>query len=1501
MQQQTINGFQLSPQQRRLWLLQQSSPIYCVQYAIALTGCLNAENLKMALQQAINRQDILRTTFHRLPGMELPIQVVAESGQLDWRVVDLSRILGEKQTATVKELFSPDTGLLSTSDQILQLCATLLILGSDKYILFVYLPSLCVDSHSAKNLIQEISCCYAACLTGNELVDKPMPYIQFSEWQNELLEDETAQQGREYWNRQSPLTSLTLKLAFEKDILEEKQFQTKRLTFEINPELVARLEPVAKNFNSSVEILLLSCWQVLLWRLTGQENIVIGSDFDPRDYYEELEGALGLFTKRLPIHCRLDNDLSFDEVLRQVDTAVRDAQEWQEFFELPRRENGTDSNGLVFFAVGFGFEERPVDYYNAGVSFSLYDRYACTEHFKIDLCCVKIDYSLITEFYYDARLFPEEEIGRLAGQFHKLLESAINNPQAYISDLAVLNDTERVRLLIDFNQTAVDYPNHFCLHQLFEDQVEKTPDNLAVAFREQELSYRELNSRANQLAHLLCDAGVRRETLVGVCLERSIEMVIGLIAILKTGSAYVPLDPSYPRERLAFMLADTKVPLLLTKQRFIDILPTSTAQVICLDSDWEMAAEKCEFNINTEVTTDNLAYVIYTSGSTGKPKGVMISHQAICNRMLWAQDVYQLGETDRVLQSAAFNFDFSVWEIFAPLLVGAGLILALPEGSGDNRYLVDLIAQRQVSIVHFVPSMLRMFLEQPELEKCNSLRYVFSGGEPLSLELQERFFNHLSAKLYNQYGPTEAAVDVTFWACRRDTNRRNVPIGQPIANTQIYLLDNHLEPVPVGAPGELYISGTGLARGYFNRPDLTADSFIANPFGEQAGARMYRSGDFARYLPDGNIEYLGRVDHQVKVRGYRIELGEIEELLRSHLSVADVVVMAREDEPAEKRLVAYIVVKSGNKPTVTDLRNYLKDKLPDYMVPSAFVILNVLPLLPSGKVDRSMLPAPISERPNLARAYVVPHTPTEEMLTDIWSQVLGIERIGIHDNFFELGGHSLLATQVVSRVRETFRIELPLRVLFESQTIAELATSIEAISQENQGLVSPTIVPIARDRDLPLSFAQQRLWFLDQLVPNSPFYNIHMALRLSGSLNVVALQRALDEIVRRHEVLRTIFPSFNGQPKQIINKAAPINLPLIDLQKVFLDKREEEAQRLATEEARQPFNLAMGPLFRVKLVQLNEEEYLLLSTMHHIVSDGWSTGVFINEFSQLYRSFNTGYHSPLPQLPVQYSDFAYWQREWLQGEVLQRQLTYWRQQLTGVSPALELPTDRPRPAIQTYQGARDFFLLPTDLSQAIKNLSRQEGVTIFMTLLAAFQTLLYRYTGQEDICVGTPIANRNRFEIEGLIGFFINTLVLRTIVNSKITFKDLLEHVREVALGAYAHQDIPFEQLVEELQPARDMSRSPLFQVMFALQNVPISELQLEGLRLSGLQVEAITAKFDMTFNLVDSEQGLFVRVEYNTDLFEAITIQRMIGHFETLLGSIVAEPTTAICALPML
>jgi amino acid adenylation domain-containing protein len=1027
------------------------------------------------------------------------------------------------------------------------------------------------------------------------------------------------------------------------------------------------------------------------------------------------------------------------------------------------------------------------------------------------------------------------------------------------------------------------YPRELSVSELFEVQAARTPEAIAVVVEDTALSYRELNERANQLARYLQRADVGPEMLVGILINRSVEMMVGVFGILKAGGAYVPLDPSYPLERLAFMVQDSGMRLLLTQRELLPKVPELEARTIVLDEEWEQIAAQSVLNPPVLTTPDNLAYVIYTSGSTGKPKGVQIQHRSLINLATAMVQRPRLAAGDVFLSLASLSFDMAVSELFPPLINGACVVVVSKEEAMDGELLMARLKTSGATVMQATPANWSLLLEagwqgDKDLQvRCGAEAW----GPKLAQELAAR-----SSELWNMYGPTETTV----WSTVSKVNGTGpVTLGMPIANTQLYVLDGHMQPVPIGVAGELYIAGDGVARGYLKRPELTAEKFVANPFSTTPGERMYRTGDLVRYRRDGELEYLERCDQQVKVRGFRIELGEIETVLANHPGLHEAVVVVNKDKNGDKRLVAY-VAGDGEEVSATVLRGYLRKRLPEYMVPQAFVSLPALPLTPNGKIDRRALQALEVEFEGSGDQSVLARTPVEEILSTIWAEVLGLETVSVHDSFFELGGHSLLATQVISRIRKVFGQEVALRALLENPTVASLARTIEDGQLGVTGPKAPLIVRVERDGRAPASLVQQRLWFLDQLEPGGGFHNLPIVTKLTGTLNLEALESALTEIVRRHEVLRTTFSQIDGEPQQIISPAEPFCLPVIDLSDLPDEERQAEVMRLIREEAVRPFDLMRAPPLRMTLLRTVAEEHTALLTMHNIVSDGWSIAVFIRELAALYTAYCAGQPSPLEELPIQYADFAYWQRQWLKGDVLEQQLSYWRRQLAG-APTVELPATKPRPAIPTFRAAIQQVELSREVTEGLKALGRQTGVTLFMSLLAAFDVLLYRYGGQTDLPVATSVANRNQFETEALIGFFVNTLVLRADLSGDPTFIEVLQRVREVSLEAYAHQALPYEKLIEGLQADRRQNHALLSPVTFVLNNMVVDKWELHGLSLGTSHDENKTGKADLLLTMWETNDGMQGFFKYNTDIFEDSTIAKMVEHFQTLIQNLLADP----------
>ena len=1468
---ETVQSYRLSPQQERLWLLHQKHPAsYRAQCSWLLEGPLDQARLRNALNALVERHEILRTSFQNLPDVLLPVQVISETtsdSPLVWELVQLE---------------------------------------PNRHVLNLSLPALCADSKSLRNLLKEFSRAYE----DPDFSDEPMQYADYAAWRHELLDSEETKTGREFWRHVAPPPLNTQRLPLEQRANGNGRFDPRVSSLPVAPERLAQIEARARDYDCDLPTFLLACYQVLLARLSGQNHIVVGMLYDGRKY-AELQSAVGLLGSYLPISIQIDNTRTFGALLAQLKPTIEAVRGWEEYFAWDEVfPNEVETN---YFPFAFEYTDESATSSRAGtLSIQRLEEFVLFERSKIKLSIEKIASGLRLDFQYDASLLSGQNIDLITGRFATLLANVVENSEVPLKELSILPAAEERQLLHDFNQTHAGEFSTQCLHELVADQARLTPDAPAVLSDNENLGYRELNERANQLAHYLRVLGVGPDHLVGICVERSPAMLVGLLGILAAGGAYVPLDPDYPVERLAFMIQDAALSVIVTTEDLLDRLPELSDGVVCLDRDADLIRAHSTEPVASNVSLDNLAYVIYTSGSTGRPKGVKISHRSINNRLLWMQSVFPLEPNDRVLQKTVYSFDASVWELFLPLMTGAQVFMAQPGGHQDSSYLAATVADREITVLQLVPSMLQVLIDEPQLSRWRSLKRLFCGGEVLSGELQKKFFERVDAELINLYGPTEVSIDATCWVCERGSNRAGAIIGRPIANTQVYVLDEQLRLAPIGVAGELFVSGVGLARGYHRRPELTAERFLPDPFSVDPGRRMYRTGDLVRYHEDGAIEYLSRADHQVKLRGFRIELQEIEAVLLEHKVVREAVVTVSQNN-GHQRLLAYVVAGNGHKEISEDesygkngfalseaLRSHATARVPSYLVPAAFVILDRMPLLPNGKVDRKALPEPEEIAAEAETTYVAPRTPFEEVVARIWEDVLGLTQISVHDNFFELGGHSLIATQVMSRLREALNCELPLRRLFELPTIAGLAASIAETKRlgSSPAALSP-IEKANRTDELSLSFAQERLWFLHQMEPENSAYNLFTGIRLHGPLNVAALAQTLQEIVRRHEILRTTFATIDGRPNQKIGPPA-LSLSLTDLGSLADVARTAAVEKLANKTAHRSFNLATGPLLHTELLRLSDDEHVLFFTMHHIISDGWSSTILVREVAALYEAFGAGVPSPLPELAVQYADYAAWQRSWLQGPVLEEHLAYWRQQLAG-APALDLPTDRPRPAVQTFNGAAASFELSKDLSAALGALSRRAGTTLYMTLLAAFATLMSRYSNQTDVVIGGDTANRTRIETEALIGFFVNMLVLRIDLDGDPRFIELLKRVREVTLAGYAHQELPFEKLVEELHVPRELSRNPLYQVLFTLQNAVSSQQDLRDLRLESIPADGRPAKFDLTLAMRETDEGLRGLFEYNTDLFDQATVQRMAAHFENLLTAIVEDPQQQLSALTII
>jgi len=1489
----------LSFAQQRLWFLDQlepGSPLYHIPAAVRLEGPLDVAALRQSFDEIKRRHESLRTRFVVVDGE--PVQVISSDAawqmeEIDWS--DLPEVAREAELERLGRTMARESFDLSSAPP---LRAGLVRLTADEHILFLTMHHIISDGWSMGVLIRELAALYEAFLEEkpSPLPELPIQYVDFAVWQRDWLQGDHLEAHLSYWKQQLSGELPVLELATDFPPPPLRTYRGARCSLMLPASVTESLKAMSVQEGVTLYMTLLAAFQTLLYKYTGQRDVVVGTPIAGRNR-TEIEGLVGLFVNTLVMRTDLSGNPTFKELLARAQDVALGAYFHQELpfeqlvkeFQLER-----DLSRNPLFQVMLILQNMPAPALElSNLRLSLLETQNETAKFDLTLTIEDRGDALAAELEYNVDLFTATTAERMLAHFQILLEGIIADPSQRISELPFLTAAERRQQLFDWNDTDSESPPHQTIHQLFERQAAQTPDAIAVVDEQREWTYGELNGRANQLAGYLTKLGVGPESLVGICVDRSNELVVGLLGILKAGGAYVPLDAAYPTERLRFMIDDAGIKTLLTQKGLIESLPPHGAEVLCLDTDSEALVNESISNPPCAVVAGNTSYAIYTSGSTGKPKGVQVPHGAVVNLLNAVRKNQGFTNHDVLLAVTTLSFDIAALEIFLPLTTGARLVLVSREVAADGVRLAEKLTNSGATTMQATPSTWQMLFDTG----WNGSKQfkILCGGEALNRNLADQLLA-ASEPAWNLYGPTET----TIWSTTGKVETGPVNIGGPLDNTQVYVLSKDLQLVPAGAHGELHIGGDGVTRGYLNRPELTAEKFIPNPFSEKSGTRMYKTGDLVRHLPDGKIEYLGRMDQQVKVRGFRIELGEIETALRQHGAINSAVVAAKDDAAGGKRLVAYVVFQNNNGATnssvvISELRELLKRQLPEYMMPSAFVVLETMPLTPNGKVDHRALPAPDQSRPETLTGFIAPRTTTEEILAAVWSEVLNVKSIGVDDNFFELGGHSLLATRLVSKTRELFQVEIPLRRLFETPTIAGFAGAIDAAARAGQGLQVPPIKSMPRQNPSPLSFAQERLWILDQLEPGNPTYNLPAALSLKGSLNVPALALSLEEIVRRHETLRSTFTVVNNTPMQFISPVLEIPLQVMDLRALSGHEREEEALRLRGEEAQRAFDLASGPLFRPTLLWLAEDESELLLTMHHIISDGWSIGVLVRELTELYQNNCAGRPSTLDELPIQYGDFVEWQRQWLAGDVLETELSYWRQQLKDANTVIDLPTDYTRPPIQTFRGGRQSMQLAPDLTESLKTLSHRNDATLFMTLLAAFKVLLYKYTGQQDILVGTPIAGRNHTEIEGLIGLFLNTLTLRTDLSNTPSFNEVVKRVREVTLDAYTYQDLPFEKLLEELQPKRDLSRSPLFQVFFNMFNFADTKIEMADLKIELLAPPAVLSKFDLTLYVEDWENEIKLDLVYNADLFEANRMAEMMEQFKHLLCQIIERPEQCI------
>ncbi|PHM46098.1 Amino acid adenylation [Xenorhabdus mauleonii] len=1501
----------LSFAQQRLWFLAQLDPAASLAYHIPILlqvkGELNFSALTAALNNLVARQESLRTRIVQIDEQTYQ-QIDAEDIGFTLTYQDLRSESGDAQQNHIAELVENDscTPFDFTHGPLIR--GQLLQLAEKEHVLLLTQHHIIFDGWSAGILLHELGILYRAALEGHNtpLLPLPIQYADYTVWQREYLQEHTLVAQRDFWREQLKGAPALLTLPSDRPRPSVQRYAGNQIPIHLSADLLASIKALAQRQDITLFMTLLTGWAIVLSRLSGQDDIVIGTPVANRPRHE-LENVIGFFVNTLPLRITLENCNTVAELcalVRKQALAAYAHQDlpFEQLVEILQPQRNLSYSPI--FQVMLALDNTPPQSFELpDLSISFIEQALHSVHFDITLSLTETVDGLSGHLEYASDLFDRNTVERMVNYLTQVLTAMATDEMQEIAHLPLLSAAERQQLLVDFNATQIDFPQHALIHQLVEAQVQRTPNAIAVTFEEQSLSYDELNHCANRLAHHLIALGVRPDDRVAICLERSPLMIVGLLGILKAGGAYVPLDPNYPCKRLAYILEDSAPKVVLTQTKLRGLVDCSLPTVIFDSAEQYFDTEQ---NIDTVATCNpdtqalglashHLAYVIYTSGSTGQPKGVAIEHRNTVNFLTWAQQNFTPEELAHTLCATSLNFDLAVYECFAPLIAG-GTVHLVPNALSLTT-LKPTEVESTIRLINTVPSAILHLLNANAIPA--STRTVNLAGEALKSTVVEQLFASSSVQaVCNLYGPSETTTYSTWTRMNRATGFA-AHIGRPIANTQIYILDTHGQPVPLGVSGEIYIAGAGVARGYLNRPELTDERFLPDPFSSQPAARMYKTGDLGRWLPDGNIEYLGRNDFQVKIRGFRIELGEIETKLEQCRGVREAVVIAREDSQQQKQLVAYLLTESDRQPTPAELRQQLAQQLTDYMIPSAFVMLDTFPLTPNGKLDRQALPAPDASAV-VTQGYEEPIGEVETALAQIWQTLLGFERVSRHDHFFELGGHSLLAIQLVIRVRQNLALEFSLPQLFAHPVLSDLAATLTGAAVATQAAK----IPVAeRHQHLPLSFAQQRLWFLAQLNPAASLaYHIPAVLHLRGQLNLSAFKAALDLLVARQESLRTRFTFVNEQPCQHID-AENIGFALNyqDIRELNNGSGVEQIDERIAQETQTLFDFSNEPPIRGQLLQRSDDEYIFILTQHHIITDGWSVGIFIQELGQLYRAALEGKKGLLPPLPIQYVDYAVWQQEWLQSDMMAAQRNFWQEQLQGAPELLALPTDRPRPPEQSYTGDSIPIHLDAELLARLKALGQRQGTTLFMTLLAGWSIVLSRLSGQNDIVIGTPVTNRPQSELEGIIGFFANTLPLRVELENSHTVAELLTHIRERALAAYEHQNLPFEQLVEILQPNRSLSYNPIFQVMLALDNTPVHSLELPGLSVSMLEQTRNSAHFDLTLSLAETKNGLTGYLEYASDLFDNVTVDRIAGYLIQVLTAMTVDEKQNVAHLPML
>jgi amino acid adenylation domain-containing protein len=1493
-----------TPAQERLWFLEEMAGargVYNMPLGARLRGPLDVDALERSLMAIVQRHGALRTGFEDEGGA--PVQVVHELRHLELERHDLSGLDDPDAEAQrfVDEFASRPFSL--KTDILVR--AVLLRLRADEHVLQLVFHHIVCDGWSHVVVFQELAALYGALARGEEPALPPprTQYADFAFSRTGASAGSGIEEGLVHWRDRLADVPHVLELPTDRARPHAPSYRGSTRRTPLPVTLSAEIRSFARAEGATVFTTLLAVYYVLLHRLSGQPGVVVGATVAGRER-SGLDDAVGLFANTVALPVDLDDSPTFRDLLTRVRGVVRDAMAHQDVeFEqvVAELQVERDLGRHPIFQVFFAHVPRaPLDIPGA----EPFDARPSTARFDLTLWVEEeANEQLELAWEYATDLFEDETIARYEAYFLELLHAAIDVPECTVAALPLVARAER-ESLVSASAATADFPVA-CLHELFAAQAERSPDAPAVTFEGTTMSYRELDGRANAVAHRLRELGVGPDVLVALCLERSSELVVAVLGVLKAGGAYVPLDPQYPADRLAYILDDAQAPVLLTDESLLDQLPPHQAVTLCFGSDFGKEDRRPE-PPSSQSSPEDLAYVIYTSGSTGKPKGVQVEHRNVARLFSATEPWFGISEDDTWLLFHSYAFDFSVWELWGPLLYGGRLVVCPHWTTRSPQLLAELLRDERVTVLNATPSLFLTVMDDLlAVSDDLALRVVVFGGEALRPLALKPWFTRLGTRgptLVNMYGITETTVHVTYRPLQAADAERDVsPIGRPIPDLGLYVLDPRLEPVPPGVPGELFVGGAGVARGYLNRPELTAERFLPNPFG---GGRLYRTGDRACRRADGEIEFLGRLDDQVKIRGFRIELGEIEAALAEDPAVAECVVRAVEGASGDARLASYVVLAAsarGRDPesVCSEIQVGLEGKLPGYMVPAAFVLIDALPLTHNGKLDVRALPPPVWDGGG-AGEDAGPASETEKRLAAIWCEVLGVAEVSRDASFFNLGGHSLLAARVIAQVRERFQIKPSVRSIFDHPTLSAFASHVDEFAGMTQVPASSEPPgaqeePVRDRRQYPLSANQQQLLFFDQLDRGSPVYNAGLAVEISGPLEHDALERALAAVVERHEALRTALVWRDGVAEQVVLTDWAFELPVIDLGAVSEAQAREELPPLLREHARRPFALERDALLRATLFRLADETHVLLLQTHHIAVDAWSVEILFHDISELYDAFVTDRPPQLPALALQYRDFAVWQRERLQGQRLQDERLFWRSALAGAPTLLPLATDRPRPRVQRFEGAVHDVALGPEVAQAVTAASGDESVTPYMFLLAVFATLLYRVTGQDDILLGGPFANRGQPDFQPLVGYFANTLVVRARLAGNPTFRELLSRVRETTAELLDHQELTFEGIVDAVRPPRDAGVNPLFQVNFRVRVDPNPTLELAGTSTRRVPVEIGLARFDLALELHVHQQGVLAEFNFDTDLFDRPTIERLADGFVELLAQALERPSARL------